>query len=93
MAKRRNSRFRRGSGCYMCQVCSVLTRETGKYESEVGMCVSCFEGKPGDEIALSCRLMTETEFVERHGEHSEIFKKYGELPPVKKSLAQEVALQ
>lgn len=62
MAKRRNSRFRKGSGLYMCMACSQLTRETGKGESDLRLCVECYDSKPGDEVALSCGLMTKEEF-------------------------------
>ena len=52
MTKRRskNSRFRKGSGLYMCRGCSFLTRETGKGESEVALCRECYDGEPGDDL-------------------------------------------
>lgn len=52
MAKRKNSRFRKGSGLYMCRACMFLTRETGKGESEVALCRECYEGEPGDDLEV-----------------------------------------
>lgn len=54
----------------MCRVCTLLTRETGLGESDLALCRSCCEGKPGDEVAVSCNLMTEDAFYAKHGEHS-----------------------
>ncbi len=42
-SKRANSRFRRGSGTYPCKCCGKLTRETGSCESNVGLCLACFD--------------------------------------------------
>lgn len=43
MSKRRNDRFQRGSGIYVCRICGKRTRETGGDESNVELCFSCFE--------------------------------------------------
>lgn len=39
---KKNSTFKRGTGCYTCRVCSKQTRETGDSESEVQLCAACF---------------------------------------------------
>jgi hypothetical protein len=62
----------------MCRACTFLTRETGKGESELALCVACYaafcvEGKPGDEFGVSHGLMKEEDFVMRHGEHSDYY--------------------
>lgn len=44
MAK--NSHFQRGhygSGCYKCNSCGKLTRETGEGESSCKLCYTCYE--------------------------------------------------
>lgn len=43
MAKKDNSRFQRGSGVYVCRICSKRTRETGEGESSVELCFACYE--------------------------------------------------
>lgn len=67
---KRKSRFQRGSGVYMCMACSLMTRETGLGESDLRLCAACYNGKPGDEVAVSCGLLTEDAFFAKHGEHS-----------------------
>lgn len=68
MARRKNSRFRRGSGAYMCEACTRRTRETGKGESDLRLCLECYEGKPGDEVAVRCGKMTADEFIAKWGD-------------------------
>lgn len=36
----------------MCRACTFLTRETGKGESEVALCRECYDGEPGNDLAL-----------------------------------------
>ena len=52
MSRRKNSRFRKGSGSYMCRACTLLTRETGAGESEVALCRSSYDGEPGDDLSI-----------------------------------------
>lgn len=34
-------KFQKGSGAYMCSDCGKLTRETGRGESQCGLCKTC----------------------------------------------------
>lgn len=38
-----NSRFRKGSGVYVCLGCGKRTRETGSSESNVELCIDCYD--------------------------------------------------
>lgn len=42
------NRFKQGSGVYTCQGCGKKTRETGAGESNVDLCLGCFNDA-GDE--------------------------------------------
>jgi hypothetical protein len=35
--------FRKGSGVYSCKCCGKLTRETGSCESNVHLCLACYD--------------------------------------------------
>lgn len=37
------SKFRKGSGVYVCELCGKKTRETGNSESDIGLCAHCQE--------------------------------------------------
>ena len=41
-----------GSGVYVCRTCGKRTRETGDYESEVGLCADC-NALSGNENTLN----------------------------------------
>lgn len=44
MANRKANRFEKGTGCYKCNVCSRLTRSTGRGDNErANFCVECYE--------------------------------------------------
>lgn len=45
----------------MCRACTQRTRETGKGESEVALCRSCYDGEPGSDLAR----LTVQEFAEK----------------------------
>jgi hypothetical protein len=54
----KNSRFQKGSGCYVCIGCQKKTRSTGNGDNEhCRLCETCYE-KAGDENALSDGDMT-----------------------------------
>ena len=36
-----NDRFRRGSGCFECEMCGRETRETGDGNAHLGFCPQC----------------------------------------------------
>jgi len=42
-ARSSNSNFRRGSAVYVCTSCGMRTRETGSGESDVELCVGCYD--------------------------------------------------
>ena len=72
-----NSKFQKGSGCYTCECCGKLTRETGKLNSSdaafIKICVRCFE-IGDDELMVQDGDMTEEDFVEIWGQHSQCHK-------------------
>lgn len=39
----KTNRFKAGSGCYVCECCGKRTRETGSCESNVGLCLTCYD--------------------------------------------------
>jgi hypothetical protein len=58
----KNSRFQKGSGCYVCIGCQKKTRSTGNGDNEhCRLCETCYE-KAGDENALSDGDMTKEAF-------------------------------
>jgi ribosome-binding protein aMBF1 (putative translation factor) len=72
-----NARFQKGSGCYVCECCGKRTRETGKGNSSdaafIKICVRCFDIGDNENEVLD-GYMTEAEFVEIWGQHSECYK-------------------
>lgn len=42
-SNRRNSQFRKGTGCYNCDVCGKLTRNTGEQSLGSKTCPKCWE--------------------------------------------------
>lgn len=48
----RNSRFQRGSGCFLCRVCGHNTRATGGDGADVHLCELCYE-LAGEENTIS----------------------------------------
>jgi hypothetical protein len=49
-ARKLHNRFEVGSGAYKCGECGKATRETGKGESGVGLCASCYEQNELDNL-------------------------------------------
>lgn len=41
--KQDNSRFKKGSGVYICAMCGKRTRDTGNGEGQTGLCKKCYD--------------------------------------------------
>lgn len=39
----KHNHFAKGSGVYICRICGKQTRETGEGESDVRLCVDCWD--------------------------------------------------
>lgn len=64
---KRNSRFHRGSGCYKCQECGKMTRDTGHDEAGCQLCRKCYE-LSGLENSLNDGCITQEEHDKRAAE-------------------------
>ena len=51
---RDNSKFRQGSGVYVCKMCGKRTRETGEGESGIDMCRACCEYSGAENTHSDC---------------------------------------
>jgi hypothetical protein len=84
MAKAANSKFRSGSGVYVCRCCGIRTRETGSGEAGCELCVDCFEIAGIDNgINDDGRAPTERERVELEQRVANIASKGGSVATVR----------
>lgn len=83
----RNSRFQRGSGCYVCHICHRLTRDT-QGESGAELCAQCFDICSNDN-AVNDNCLTGAEaqvYIDKSNTLlAEIVKRGGSAERVKKS--------